>query len=315
MIQKNNNRPGVHPLQRHLLEGVTVPLVTPLRPDGKPNLNTIPRVIDHVVRAGVDNIFLLGGNGEHIAVLTSEVRSVVRTAKQHLESLGKGHDVPLMCGTGGAATRDALMRGEAALEAGADALVVLPPFYFRHLGDEIVDHYRAIAELGAPVIAYNIPAYTNNPLTVEIVRELLGVTGLVGIKDSSGDTVYFDTVLEMSRTQNPAFGVSQGAERKLLWALRRGAIGITPGLANVAPELCVSLFRNASDSTAVQLQERLDSLGGIHRVRTGIAGTKAAMQLLGIDVGPPSRPFRALSASEHDEVERILRDTGVLLDR
>jgi 4-hydroxy-tetrahydrodipicolinate synthase len=296
--------------QAHLLRGVTVPLATPMRQDGTPDLAALPRVIDYILAGGVNSLFLLGGNGEHVAVYTEEIEQIVDTAHRHLAAQGKRAEVPILCGTGGASTREALRRGEAALRGGADALVVLPPFYFIHRPEELVDHYRMIARLGAPMVAYNIPRYTNNPLTLEVVRELLNIPQFIGIKDSSSDDEYFTSLLQLVKEREDV-GVSQGAERRLLWALQMGATGITPGLANIAPRLCAEIYREPAGKAAERYQRLLDDLAAIQRIRSGIAGTKGALHLLGVCQPYPAPPFRPLTEEELQEVARLLTAAGL----
>ena len=298
----------------HPLTGVTVPLVTPLKVDGSPDLDALPRLINHVLRGGVDALFLLGSNGENTNVHAEEIGPLVRAAADCLRSLGKREAVPLLCGTGGVSTREAVKRGEAALAAGADALVCLAPFYFIHSDDELVAHFQAVAKLGAPLIVYNIPRYTQNPLTVDVFQALFEMPNVIGVKDSSGDDALFSQIVRLAK-EREGVAVSQGAERRLAWALAHGASGITPGLANVAPWLCAELFKAAASGRsddAARLQERLDQLGAIHRLRSGIAGTKGALSVLGVCPRYVSPPFLPLSDDELAVVEQILMTCGLI---
>jgi 4-hydroxy-tetrahydrodipicolinate synthase len=136
-------------------------------------------------------------------------------------------------------------------------VVSSPPTFFRHREDEVVAHYEALGGCGLPVVAYNTPRST--PLTRSTVDALAGI--VAGVKDSSGD-------LELLTHMVSRLPVSQGDERQLADALRVGARGITPGIANLAPQLALDLFADRGD--ADQLQSACAELMAIHQVRPGV---------------------------------------------
>jgi 4-hydroxy-tetrahydrodipicolinate synthase len=270
------------------------------------------RLLDYVLAGGVHNVFVLGSNGEFPALGLSQLEQIVGLLRELLRARSVYH--PLLVGIGAPSLGEALKRGRAAVGAGADALVACPPYYFIYSPEELQRYFLSLADaLERPVILYNIPRYSNNPLTAGIVAALAGHPNIVGIKDSSGDEAQLKALLAISARQ-AGFGISQGAERRLCWAARLGVEGITPGLANVAPHLCVELWeaaRGARPEVAECLQARLDALGRIHRIRSGVAGTKAALAELGLCGPTPAAPFVPLSRSEREEVRRILGSVGI----
>ncbi len=299
----------------HLLSGVTVPLVTPLTIAQEIDHRSLLRMIDHVVAGGVHNIFLFGSNGEFSAFGVEELAECVATARKHLDHIHASQH--LFVGIGSSSPRDTLARAHAARAAGADALVACPPFYFIYKPDEIIGYFRHLGDaLDIPLILYNIPRYTQNPLTPEMVAELASHPRIIGIKDSSGDENQILALLEISR-QHPHFAVNQGNEAKLLWALSRQVHGITPGLANIVPSLCVDLWQacaeGRSEDAALAIQQRLLLLTGIHAIRSGIGGTKAALALLGLCEPIPAKPFIPLNAAETKLVADIMSQVGLTI--
>ena len=305
-----------------------MPLVTPLHPDGTPDLAGMRRVLAHCLAGGVDNVFVLGTNGEFQAFDVEETEGLIRAVGEMLRAMlprvsPAGTERPhLLAGIGAPSLKEAVRRGKAAVRAGADALVACPPYYFIYRPDELCRFFLELADsLERPVIAYNSPRYTNNPLTAEIVRELARHPNIAGVKDSSGDDSLLASLIAISREaarQEGEFIVTQGAERKLLAGIRMGVHGITPGLANIAPGLCSKLWRLAGDASrskeAEAIQERLNALAAIHTIRSGIAGTKAALAELGLCGPTPVAPFAPLDGEERRRVRRILEEAG-LLDR
>ncbi|GAB3457776.1 dihydrodipicolinate synthase family protein [Actinophytocola sediminis] len=257
-----------------LLAGMTVPLVTPMEVDGRPSALAAYALLDALHAAGVRRLMLLGSNGEGPLIPTGQLAPFVDGVIAHWRT---------RCGSAGVVTvnvtapgtADALDRTAIAAAAGADAVVLSPPFYFHHRVDEIVGHYAAMAGTGLPVIAYNAPRYSN-PISPEVLAGLLALDHVVGVKDSSNDLEWLTHLVSRAATR-PGFAVSQGAETKLVDALDLGAQGITPGVANLAPGLSLRLVAaheaGDRDETA-RLQDQLTALTGLHQIRPGTPAVK-----------------------------------------
>ncbi len=295
------------PVSTHLLATVTAPVVTGFTADGTPDPAATDRLLAHLAAGGIDSLMLFGSNGEGVAVETADVRRyVARTAQRWRDLVGKRATVLVTITA--PATRMAIGRATEALAGGADALVVGAPFYYRYTDAELLHHFQRVDTLGAAWVAYNIPRYTGNPLSVDLVTRLAKLPHCAGIKDSSGDFELLRAFVAISGT-HPSFGVSQGAESALLTGLQAGANGITPGLANLAPGACRALFdaANAADTDrAAQLQESLNRLATLHSIRPGIAATKAALSLLHLAELTPAEPFRPFEADETQRLATLL---------
>jgi 4-hydroxy-tetrahydrodipicolinate synthase len=299
-----------------VLEGVTVPLITPMSPDDMVDLGPIPALLDIAAEAQVDAIMVGGTSGEghalsaeSLALLAGEVATVWRAVSRAPARLFVTVTAP--------STALALERAHAAGEH-ADAVVLGPPYYFRYTQAELIAHYAAFEGLGRPVIAYDTPRYSGNPLTLEVRRELAAMPHVVGMKDSAGDAALFRDTCALADGQTTSFEVGQGDERAMVTGLRAGATGVVPGPANLAPGACVRLYRAVRAGEldeAVRLQARIDALSGIHGIRRGVATTKAAMALLGLAPAAVSRPFLPLDASETARVREILVETADITGR
>lgn len=286
----------------HPLNGVTVPLVTVLDEQGRPDAGSARPLLEAMARAGVHSLMLLGSNGEGAllpASSTARYLAEVSTLWRELRPGGR-----LIVNVSAPGTTEMLDRAERALGAEPDVLVVSPPGYFHHRVDEIAQHIRAIERFGRPYAIYNIPKYAN-PLPVEAFRALLDSPLLVGMKDSSGDPATLETLLEAARQRHDV-AVSQGDEQRAVQGLRAGAAGIVPGIGNIAPDLLVALWsavQDGDDDAAAAAQETATALTRIHAVRPGVPTVKAILRDRGViptaTAAPPLAPVTA------DELERI----------
>ncbi len=291
----------------HLLATVTAPVVTGFTTDGTPDPEATDGLLAHLAAGGIESLMLFGSNGEGVAVETADIRGyLTRTAQRWRELVGANASV--LVTVTAPSTRMAVERAREALAGGADALVVSAPYYYRYTDVELLQHFRRIDALGAAWVAYNIPRYTGNPLSVDLVTRLAELPHCAGIKDSSGDFGLLQAFAAISRSR-PSFGVSQGAESALVAGLQAGAVGITPGLANLAPGACRALFDatvTGDTARAARLQEELNRLATLHSIRPGIAATKAALALLHLADVRPAEPFRPFDADETERLAAIL---------
>ncbi|WP_329377650.1 dihydrodipicolinate synthase family protein [Streptomyces sp. NBC_01716] len=294
---------------RALLAGVMVPLVTPMDRPGRPSAPAADALLGALAAAGARSLMLFGSNGEGPLLPTAQLGDFAAgVAKRWRELTGGG---PVLVNVTAPGTAEALARAEAVLPAAPDALVLSPPVYFHHRHDEIVTHYAAMAGLGVPVVAYNAPRYSN-PLTPALLDEVTELAHLVGIKDSSGDLALFGHALAAARRRDD-FGVSQGAEGQALDALRLGADGVVPGVANLAPGAAVELFRahrEGRDGDAWRAQQVIDEVLALHTVRPGVPAVKAVLAGRGLCPPHVAAPFTPCS----DDERRTLLDLLAPLD-
>jgi 4-hydroxy-tetrahydrodipicolinate synthase len=292
----------------HLLKTVTVPIITGFADTGRPDPSAVTGLLQNLAANRITTVLLFGSNGEGSAVATKDIGWYSRAVAERWREFG-GASARTLIAVTGASTSDMLARADEALSAAPDALIAAPPFYFHHTREEIVAHYRELEAIGMPWVAYNVPRYTGNPLTLDVLGAIGGWPNCLGVKDSSGDEATLLGAIELA-ARRPDFQVSQGSETHLASALAAGAAGITPGLANLAPGACVDLFDAAvagDTDTAQELQLALTRLAGIHSVRPGVVAMKTALALVGLASSKPSLPFVAYNADETDRLGQILR--------
>jgi 4-hydroxy-tetrahydrodipicolinate synthase len=286
------------------IEGVIVPLLTPLTPAETVDEDGLTRLIEHVIAGGVSAVFLLGSTGEAPTLSAEQKTRLVRKAAARIAGR-----VPLLVGVIEAGTAQAIELAQAYVKAGAAALVPTAPFYFRYSQSELAGHFRAIAaSVSVPVFLYNIPPLVKMSLSAALVEDLAHMPNILGIKDSEGRLDLFQQYLAV-RGAIPGFQVWQGAEADAAVSVVRGADGVVLGLANIAPRLTTDLYRAAAQTdlpAAWRLQEKLMQLFTIQRHKSFLAGLKAAAHLLDLCGGTLTRPFEPLDAQQAQQVSQIL---------
>jgi 4-hydroxy-2-oxoglutarate aldolase len=285
--------------------GVYAPITTPFdAASGDVSPQFLKDNVARLLAAGLDGIVVAGSTGEAPLLDPDEQRRAVAWAREASPS-GKW----LIAGTGAESTRQAIALTRAAAAAGADAVLVRPPGYFpAGSARSLADHFRAVADASpVPVFVYNIPKYTHVALPAELLVELAGHAGVVGVKDSSGDLKN----LAAYRAAAPGWTVFVGSASLLHAALELGCDGGIVAVACFAPRLCADLlaaFQAGDRATATALQDRITPLDKEIVGKLGPAGVKAAMDAVGGLYGGPVRPPLApLGAAERERVARLVR--------
>jgi 4-hydroxy-tetrahydrodipicolinate synthase len=288
------------------LEGLIVPLITPLNSDETLDEAGLERMINYVIAGGVSGIFVLGSSGEFFSLDDATKERLVRAARTHI-----GDRVSLLVGISEAATRRTIQQGNRLVHLGADALVVTAPYYYRHPPSELIPHFLTIARaFDAPTILYNIPQMVKVSLDPETVSRLAEEPSIIGIKDSAGDMATFEQYLKI-----PNFAVTQGAETTAAQSVLMGAAGLVVGMANIAPRLCrtmVDAAKAGDKATAQSCQEQLMALFPINQQQSWVAGLKMAAYLLGLCSPNLTTPFAPLSEAQIAIIRQTLLQAGLL---
>ena len=260
---------------------------------------------------GLAGYVALGSNGEapHVS-LDEGARLVETTRRLALPSM------TIIAGTGQLSTWATVEATRRLAQAGADAVLVVTPFYFKNAmtADALKRHFFAVADASpAPVLIYNVPANTGFNIPAPVVPELAAHDNIVGIKDSAGD---INQLAEMVRlTQGMEFEVLTGNYGALLPAMTFGVRGAILAVANVAPAEVVALFEAARAGRwpeAGELHLRLLPIARAVTSQYGVPGLKAALDALGFFGGVPRGPLLPASDAIRESIENILREARLL---
>jgi 4-hydroxy-tetrahydrodipicolinate synthase len=289
------------------LQGIIPALATPFDAQGALDVLALGRLVDRMVSEDVDALFVAGSQGEFYALSPAENERLV--AESVARAAGR---VPVIAGASAIATRDAAEIARRAEAAGAAAITVMPPSFVRLSQGEIRRYVEDVAAaVSLPIVVYDQPLRTGNPLTVETVLALAAHDRVIAVKDSSGDLA---RALEYLRQRPPGFGVFVGNDALIAAAVLAGADGAVASTANVAPELCVGIWRaaRAGDvATAHALQARLLPLRSAFALGSFPVVVKRALALRGLDVGPTRPPVGPLDAAAEARLRSVLDEAGL----
>jgi 4-hydroxy-tetrahydrodipicolinate synthase len=290
--------------------GIIPPVVTPMRPDEELDLPRLRWFLDHLINQGVHTLFVLGTNSEFYALDDAEKQAVMATAIQHVAGR-----LPVIVGTGAETTREVIRLTKMAEREGASGVSIITPYFVQPTQDELFEHYRRVAEATAlPVMLYNNPGPCGGvKLAPETVARLAeACPTVVAIKDSSGD---LQNTIDYVRVVPPRVSVFQGRDTIIYASLACGAKGAVAASANVAPRLCVDIyeaFRRGDHDAARAAQEKLHPVRMSLMLATAPGGPKAALRLLGMDMGPSRGPIAPLSGAKLEQMRTALRQAGLL---
>jgi 4-hydroxy-2-oxoglutarate aldolase len=250
-------------------------------------------------------VLALGSNGEAPMLDDDESVAVVEAARAEMPA-GR----TLLAGTGRESTRQTIEASQRAAAAGADAVLVRTPFFFKSAmtPDALLAHYRAVADASpVPVVLYNMPSVTGVTLTPAIVEKLSQHQNIAGIKETS---IELERLGQFVAAAPKGFTVLCGAAPVIYPALVSGAGGGILAAACVIPDLCTKIFsltEAGKHADALALQQKITPFARLVTTVHGIAGLKAAMDIAGHHGGVPRQPMQPLTATTREEIASALR--------
>lgn len=297
------------------LTGIFPPLVTPLIDRDTLDGAALERLVEHVLAGGVHGLFLLGTTGEGPSLSGRLKAEVVERGCRF--AAGR---VPVMVGVTDPSFADALRLARAAADAGADAVVVAPPYYLPLDQAELVGYVERFAAASPlPVFLYHLPSHTKVGFEPETIRRLLAVPKVVGLKDSGRDMSYQHTVRAIVG-QRPDFSLLVGPEELLAEAVLLGAHGAMCGGANMFPRLYVDLFDAARGGDlgrvrelherVIRISDALYTVGGSGS--SYFRGLKCALSVLGLCGDVLAEPYEPFGPAEREEIRRRLGRLGMV---
>ena len=291
-----------------MFQGSMVALVTPMREDGAVDDDSLAGLIEFHVSQGTDAIVAVGTTGESATLDEEEHCALIRRCVE----LGAGR-IPVIAGTGANATSEAIRLTRCAMEAGADACLLVTPYYNKPTQEGLYLHHKAVAEaVPIPQILYNVPGRTACDMLPETVERLSHISNIVGIKEATGDLDRARAILDCCGGRLDLYSGDDATAMELILLGAKGDISVT---ANVAPramhEMCAAAL--AGDrARAEALNRKLEALHRDLFVEANPIPVKWALAEMGL-IPPGLRlPLTPLSPQYHDRVRAALRQAGVL---
>ena len=283
-------------------KGIVPALITPMTADEEVDEEGLRTLVDRLIDSGVHGLFVLGTNGEFIALSEAEKLRIARIAVEQARSR-----VPVIAGTGAYATREVVALNRKMEDVGVNAVSVITPYFNGATQAELFTHYERIANATSlSVMLYTIPAKTGVTLNVDTVRRLAEIPNIRGIKDSGGD---FDRLLQLIALRRDDFAVFTGTDSMILWTLIAGGDGAVAATTNAVPSVVMSIWNNfqrGDIAAAREAQESLRALRDAFALGTLPVVLKTAAEMLGMPAGPARSPAQPLDAAARDRLAKAI---------
>ncbi len=292
-----------------IFTGAGVAIITPFHEDGSVNYDKLEELINFQCDNGTDSIIICGTTGESATLSEEEHVDCIRKAVEFT----KGR-VPVIAGTGSNATYTAVDLSVAAVEAGADGLLVVTPYYNKCTQQGLVEYYKAIADAAkAPIIMYSVASRTGVNIAPETAAALVKeVDNIVGLKEASGNISQVAKVMNLT---DGKLDLYSGNDDQIVPLLSLGGVGVISVLSNVAPkqthDICAKWFAGDVKGSAELQLKALPLIDALFSEVNPIP-VKKAMNLLGYEVGGLRSPLTELTKPNEEKLAKAMREFGIL---
>jgi 4-hydroxy-tetrahydrodipicolinate synthase len=277
------------------LRGAMTALVTPMKDNGDVDYDGFRRLVRTQIAGGIDGLVPLGTTGENPTLDEAEEDGIIAIAVE--EAAGR---VPVIVGTGSNDTRHMVAYTKRAQKMGADAALVVTPYYNKPNDSGLIAHFRAACDVGLPVVIYNVPGRTSRNIPATLVASLASIPGIAGVKEASGDIGQIGDIIRLTKgAGNSGFAVLSGDDALTLHVIALGGDGVISVISNLAPKKTRELTQSclAGDfDTGRRLHYELLPLVRAAFIETNPVPIKAAMTAAGLPGGPVRLPLGPLSA-------------------
>ncbi len=299
-------------MSSNVIQGSIVALVTPMFADGRVDEECLANLVEFHIKNGTDAIVAMGTTGESATLNEIEHCKVVKQIVNFVNGR-----IPVIAGTGSNSTTEAIQLTQCAADAGADACLLVTPYYNKPTQEGLYQHFKAIAEaVNIPQILYNVPGRTAVDMLPEIVQRLAAISNIVGIKEATGDVARAVDII--SRCADKAmygdFSVYTGDDATAMEAILKGVKGDISVTANVAPkamhEMCAAALAG-DEATARKINQALLGLHDKLFVEANPIPVKWALAEMGLIKVGQRLPMTVLSEQYHGVVRKAMQVAGL----
>ena len=292
-----------------IFTGSGVALVTPFLPDGSVNYDKLDELIEYHIAHKTDAIIICGTTGESSTLTEEEHMGCIKFTIQQVKKR-----IPVIAGTGSNATFTTIEMSREAVEYGADALLLVTPYYNKATQKGLVAHYKAVAdEAKAPIILYSVASRTGLNIAPETAAELAKIDNIVAIKEASGNISQITKIMQLT---DGKLDLYSGNDDQIVPLLSLGGKGVISVLANIAPEYTHDLCQKFFDGDLKgSLKMQLDALSLIEKLFCEVnpIPVKTAMNLLGKEVGDLKMPLSPMEEAHKQALAEEMKKFGMKL--
>ncbi|MBR3678978.1 MAG: 4-hydroxy-tetrahydrodipicolinate synthase [Oscillospiraceae bacterium] len=295
-------------MKNTIFTGAAVALVTPFAADGSVDYDVLARLIDDQIENGTDALVITGTTGESSTLTEEEHIEVIAFSVKHTAKR-----VPVIAGTGSNDTACCIRLSKAAKEVGADALLLVTPYYNKTTQRGLVAHYTLVADsVDLPIILYNVPSRTGVGFSLDTIDTLANHKNIVAIKEASGNISFSAQVIERCADR---IDVYSGNDDQIVPMMSLGAKGVISVLSNVIPQETHDMAQAMLDgdlAKAMELQIRYLGLINDLFIEVNPIPVKEAMNLMGMNVGPCRLPLYEMADNNRDALRAELVKHGLV---
>ena len=293
-----------------IFTGAGVAIVTPMKENGDVNFEKLGEILEDQIKEGTDSIVICGTTGES-STLTHEEH--LETIKYTIDKVNKR--IPVIAGTGSNCTETAIYLSTEAEKYGADGVLLVTPYYNKATQKGLIEHYTKIADsIKIPVILYNVPSRTGINIQPKTVAYLVEhVENIVGIKEASGDIAQ---VAEMAALTKGKLDIYSGNDNQIVPLMSLGGKGVISVLSNVAPRYThdmVEKYLNGDVKESCDMQLNAMPLINALFLEVNPIPVKAAMNLMGMEVGPLRSPLTEMEEAGREKLKEEMVKFGLKL--
>ena len=290
------------------IKGSIVAMITPFHEDGSVNFEVLTELLERQIAEGTDGILTLGTTGEYPTMSHEEDASVV----EHTIKVVGGR-VPVIVGSGSNCTATQLEKSIQYQDMGADALLLISPYYNKANPKGMYRHFADTADqVNIPCILYNVPGRTGCSIPVSVVERLSKHPNIVGIKEASGDMSY---AMKVAKFVGPDFAMYSGNDDLIIPVLSAGGSGVISVYANVMPKMCHQIVADyLSGNQAQALANHLKYLDLMNNlfIEVNPIPVKAAMNMMGLNAGPVRLPLYEMTEEHQNTLRKCMEEAGLL---
>ena len=298
------------------LQGAFTAMVTPMNPDGSVDYDGLRKNVKFQLQQGIDGLVPLGTTAETPTLDEDEEDEIIKVVFEEVRAFEKstGKKIPLVLGAGSNNTRDAVKYCQRAKKAGADAALVVTPYYNKPSKEGIFRHFEACSKVGIPILVYNIQGRTGTNIPTDVLKRIADLPNICGVKEASGNINQMMEVIQQVKSAHPDFAVLSGDDGLTLPLIACGGDGIISVVSNLAPKAVTELANTALKgdfAEARKMHYRLLPFFKAAFVDGNPTSIKYAMNVKGLPAGTVRLPLVEVTDSAKDVIKAALTECGL----
>lgn len=298
------------------LQGAFTAMVTPMNPDGSVDYDGLRKNVKFQLQQGIDGLVPLGTTAETPTLDEDEEDEIIKVVFEEVRAFEKstGKKIPLVLGAGSNNTRDAVKYCQRAKKAGADAALVVTPYYNKPSKEGIFRHFEACSKVGIPILVYNIQGRTGTNIPTDVLKRIADLPNICGVKEASGNINQMMEVIQQVKSAHPDFTVLSGDDGLTLPLISVGGDGIISVVSNLAPKAVTELANTALKGDFAEARKMHYKLLPFFKaafVDGNPTSIKYAMNVKGLPAGTVRLPLVEVTDSAKDVIKAALTECGL----